>query len=512
MKSNRLPTVLALIALATFGCQEPRAGPDEASTVTLLTPLGENVLSPYGGFTAQFLVFNPLVRRGEEGKMEGLLARSWEHDPATNTWTVHLRTDVLWHDGAPFTSRDVEFTMSLYSHPEIMWLPPDAYELEVLDDSTYTITAHTSLSFGTPNDFWIVYYPRHLLVDEDPAEFTEWHFWRSPVGTGPYRHVRTEPLTMVELEANPQYFGGEPAIQRVRLKLGGETLPELLSGAVDGAPYVPWQDVGKLLEDPRQRIYYNINHHETTALVWNHRHSALADATVRQALTMAIDRRALMGLLHLPAETPVLDVPPTDEQIREERFPERWPCDPQRAGAMLDEAGWRDADGNGVRERGGEELALSFLVPADEEETAAVFVQDQLGRVGVRVEIERRDALAIFERVQVGDFDAVVFLITSHLHGGEQDISHLYGPDSPIGYRNPAIVELLERAIQTGSPEARASVYPELAPLLEADLPITPLYPRVWNWVVHERIRGLSNGRMYDPLWNMEDLWIEREE
>jgi peptide/nickel transport system substrate-binding protein len=269
--------------------------------------------------------------------------------------------------------------------------------------------------------------------------------------------------------------------------------------------------MGKLLEDPSLKLYSGINHQEVKAILWNHRHPALSDVRVRRALTMAIDRRTLMGLLHLPERTPVLDAPPTLAQLQSDSFPEYWSYDVERAGGTLDEAGWRDANGDGVRERKGEDLAITLLVPGAEEETAAVFVQDQLARVGVRAEIVHRDGLAVAERWQSGDFDAAIFLITSHLHGGEQDISYLYGPESPIGYHNPAVIELLQRAVGASSPSEVLPMYAEFHPLVAADVPITPLYPVVWNWVVHERVRGLGDDRLYDPVWNMERLWIEED-
>ena len=72
----------------------------------------------------------------ENGALEGRLAKSWEHSPDYRSWTIHLRTDVRWHDGVPVTAHDVKFTLDLLSHPDVLQESPDAYTVTVLDDST----------------------------------------------------------------------------------------------------------------------------------------------------------------------------------------------------------------------------------------------------------------------------------------------------------------------------------------------------------------------------------------
>ena len=131
------------LALATAACG--RRG-DQArvkrSTITLLNENDERDLGPEYDDPPKFLVFLPLVTSNAKGELEGRLAQSWEHSPDYRTWTVHLRKDVRWHDGVPVTAHDVKFTMDLYMHPAVLLVPPGAYAVTVLDDSTYTITHH----------------------------------------------------------------------------------------------------------------------------------------------------------------------------------------------------------------------------------------------------------------------------------------------------------------------------------------------------------------------------------
>ncbi|MHC4489773.1 MAG: ABC transporter substrate-binding protein, partial [Planctomycetota bacterium] len=101
---------------------------------------------------------------------------------------------------------------------------------------------------------WDVYYPKHLLENLDPKEFTSWKFWTEPVGNGPYRYVRHVPRTMIELEANPDYYRGKPKIERLVLKFGGYPLTELMSGNVDCIDISSLEAI-KLADDPRFRVY-----------------------------------------------------------------------------------------------------------------------------------------------------------------------------------------------------------------------------------------------------------------
>ncbi len=482
------------LALAAIGC---RRGRNRAlSTITVLYETEELWDLP-----AQFLLFLPLVARSATGEVEGRLARSWRHSPDYHSWTIDLKPNVRWHDGVPVTAHDVKFSLDLFTHPALNLEAPDAYTVEVLDDHAYTITFHKR-----PVGYWddyIVYYPRHLLEKLDPAKFYEWDFWQHPVGNGPYRYVRHVPKTMLELEANADYYRGKPRIDRVILKFGPPALTELLSGNVDVIPWVREMDLLKIAGDPRFRVYSTVEPEHITTIVWNQQNLLFREAKVRRALTLAINRRELHRVLNLPKETPVFDVIFTRPQFWRGELPAALPYDPELAKQLLDQAGWRASHGDGVRNQGGK--PFRFTVVGRLEDKAAVYIQEQLRRVGIEMDITALEAGAALARLKASDFDAAVATV-------DEDIdAHMewFGESSRIGYRNRDVAGLLKQAAGTLIPDEADRIYSKLMPIFQEDLPVTFLYPLVRTTVAHRRVRGMSSPYREDPVWYMDELWLE---
>ncbi len=255
--SQRLTLLCAcLLVVAGPACRRPddQASSDE-SAVTVLYIGDERILGPYWSVPAQFLMFLPLVTQDQSGQVQPRLAQRWQHSNDYREWTFHLQRDVRWHDGIPVTAHDIKFSMELFAHPDVLFADAGhgIKSITVPDDSTLRITyTRPTHALNT----WAVYYPRHLLKDLEPKEFYGWEFWTHPVGNGPYRYVRHVPKTMIELEANLDFYKGRAKIDRVVLKFGGGTaLTELLSGNVDAITSVNRADIPKLAGDPRFRVY-----------------------------------------------------------------------------------------------------------------------------------------------------------------------------------------------------------------------------------------------------------------
>ncbi|MGI9077100.1 MAG: ABC transporter substrate-binding protein [Gemmatimonadaceae bacterium] len=244
---------LVIAALSATACDRGSGREGQASSLTVLFQGDERSWAFY--LPAQFLVFLPLAQRGEDGQLHGWLARSWEHSGDWRTWTVHVRSDVKWHDGMLVTAHDVKFSLDLRAHPAVGGEAPNSFSVDVLDDTTVTIAFRRK-----PSEYWLYFgpiYPKHLLEKLDPEKFYDWDFWTRPVGAGPYRYVRHLPKTMMEFAANQEYFLGKPRIDRLVLKYGEPVITELLSGNVDAIPAVQEMELLKPTADldEEDRLY-----------------------------------------------------------------------------------------------------------------------------------------------------------------------------------------------------------------------------------------------------------------
>ena len=514
MVIRRAPMMaLGLAALVSTGCSRDRPGSEPGlSTYTVLFDAQDWTPQIARDYSPKFLVFLQLATPDQNGELEGRLARSWEHSPDYREWTIHLRTDVNWHDGVPVTAHDIKFTVDLWNHPDVLDQDNIIDSIRVLDDSTFVMKYKPGSAWHTywyPG-YWAVFYPKHLLRNLDPATFHEWEFWTHPVGNGPFRYVGHTPNTMVEFEANPDFYLGKPKIDRVVIKFGPESITELLAGNVDAMNVENGIAVEAIKDDPRFKIYYEAwdDISAVVALFYNHRSPLFADARVRSAMTHAINRQELKHVLRQWEDLPVLDVPFTESQYWKKELPEPLQYDPGLAQRLFEDAGWRDSDGDGVRERDGTEFSFEIIVE-NRYEPVAVYVQHMLGEVGVEVEVGVLDRSVLRERTRAAEFEVAMnyFVVSPDAPGAGLDI--LFGENSLIGYRNPRVGELVSDALEATTPEALDVIYQELAPIIKDEQPVTFLILGTEIYVAHKRVNGLSSPFRANPIRNAGHFWIE---
>lgn len=511
-KSVKFKNFFSMLVMALILCLENTScrlgdNPTESdpSTISIWYGGDEQYFGHCWGMDPRFLVFDPLIIENDNGELEGRLAESWEHSPDFNTWTIHLHRNIMWHDGAPFTVHDIKFTLDLMTHPDVYtytMMKPGSFSMEIYDDYTYTIEYYEGSTYH-PLRGWNTYYPKHLLENLDPKELCDWEFWTNPVGNGKYRFIRCEPKVFVELELFPDYYRKKPRIERVVLKFGGNPLTELLSSNVDAAVGVGRSHVVDIAKNPNFLAYYGVTG-LNEAIYWNQNNNKFQDPRVRRALTMAINRRELHEVLYMPENLPLFLWPYNYHQFMRGEVPDPHPYDPEGAIKLLEEVGWKDSDGDGILEKGGEEFRFTGIVRTYKE-SEAVYVKDQLSRIGVRMEILTLATGLIRERLNIGKFDALFFIAR------DGEASLLFGEDSPVGYHNAHFIELVEAKRATLDSKEKERINREMWSLLKRDMPCTHLYHELYDHIAHRRVRGLrSPGRCY-PIENIEYLWIEEE-
>ncbi len=495
---------ICLLVFAGLNCSRDadKNGSTE-STLTIQFEGDERALGPVG-YRPSFLVFLPLSTEDEADNPQPLLMERLEHTQDFKDWMIYLLNDVKWDDGVPVTAADVKFSLELWTHPEVRYADGGFEAITVIDDYTLQIKFEKPFRYSVLLYNWLVMLPKHLLDNLDPKDIYSWKFWTEPVGNGPYRYVRHVPKTVIELEANPDYFGGKPKIDRVVLRFGGNPMTELKSGNVDIVTSITPRESVILGQDPRFQVYHNIVFQFQVMIIWNHLNPLFSDSDVRKALTMAINRRELQQVLNYPDGIPIHDVPVKKRHFLQGEVPEPLPYDTEQAKLLLERAGWIDFNNNGVREKDDKEFRFT-VITLSKTAAEAVYIQDQLRRVGIQMEISTFDNTVLRRKVlKAKDFEAAL---------GEVVWWDFSTYISAAGYNNPEFYRLLRKDVwDTLDKDKVDEDLPELWLIFQADMPVTYLHPRVRYNAAHRRVKGLGNNRLSDPFRGIDRLWIENED
>jgi peptide/nickel transport system substrate-binding protein len=483
-----------------------------------------------------YFMFNTLVDLDpDDASVVPDLAEKWEISEDDLSYTFYLREDVTWHDGEPFTADDVKFTFDTTLNPDVNSpnranlvdiLTPE--QIIVLDD--YTIQFQLSqvdAPFLANKMAQYAIVPEHILGGLSAEEFNSAEFNTvAPIGTGPFMFrewVRDDHIALVK---NPNYFGGEPNLDFIYYKIVENQTVEfaqLQTGEVDYAAVTAalWEEAQgqehldcKAYPNYGFLFYiYQLNPEETPLFL---------DVRTRQALLYAVDRQAMadsiaMGLADVAHSV----IPPISWAHNPDNEP-RYPYDVERAKELLEEAGWKDEDGDGVREahgvmsvEDGTPFSFEILTNAgnNERESAMVAVQQYWKEVGVEAQPTAIEWNALLAKLtETFEYEMIV---VGYGWGVDPDQKEMWHTDSHPGsfnmnmYSNERVDELLDMALQTTDQERRKEYYYEFQQILAEEVPSPIIYfrrtTRCWNGRLYEH-----DPNAIDWKWNADRWWVER--
>lgn len=367
------------------------------------------------------VIGNDLNTVGDQG-FHAVLARGWTWGDDSLSIAFHLREDARWHDGRRVSADDVRFTWKLYTSPEVA--SPAAPLLRNIDSVTVadSLTAIFWYASRTPAQFFETTYPllvvpRHLLENVPHARLRESAFARQPVGSGRFRFASWNPTVSLELVSDTGNYRGRAALDRVIWVIAPDfstAVTRFMSGEADVFEMLRPEQIEEMSRRPSLRVHMmpSLEYH---FVQFNLRdpgtgrpHPLFGDRELRRALSMAVNRQAmvqnvfdtlaLVGIGPLARALTLADT--TVAQL---------PFDSARAAALLDSLGWRDPDGDGVRQRGGNALRFTLLVPGSSRSRVrmAVLLQEQLRRIGAQVNLEQLEYAAFVDRGRRRRFDAM---------------------------------------------------------------------------------------------------------
>lgn len=448
------------------------------------------------------------------------LAESWSVSEDGLIWTFKLRAGVKWHDGTEFTADDVKFTTDKMLDPAVNSARGRQFalvsETRVVDP--LTVEFHLSSPWAA---FPVILAgrwtaaPKHILESVDLA--TDTTYSSNPVGVGPYKFVEWAASDHVSLEANPDYFLGAPKIPKIVFKVLPDSnvqIVQLRNGELDAIPFFADASIpavqgqgGLVVDQGWGSIWYAVHLNMNRA-------DLFGDQKVRQALSYAIDRQALIdSLLNGVGQIATGPIIPAIEWAYNPNV-KTYPYEPETAKQLLRDAGWAEKDGGW--EKDGTKLAfkLSAFRGNATVEQSTVLVQQYFADIGVDAEIEMLEFGTFVTDVRDNrSADGYYSFISYMTPEPEPDGNYAYFHSSNAergsnftAYVNPEVDVLLDSGRASSDQEARKPIYNRLQEILAEDMTRIFLFYPPTNVVRHEYLKGLSPVNSY---YHIADAYFE---
>jgi peptide/nickel transport system substrate-binding protein len=546
----------------------------QGGTLTLLYFQAPTIVNPHlsvgdKDLAASRITYEPLANFDKNGNMVPLLAveiPSIENgqlasDGTSVTWK--LKQDVKWADGEPFTADDVLFTYQYISNPDVKATSAAAYaevdKVEALDDYTVKIT------FKKPTTSWFTPFvsqlgmiiPRHIFEAYNGANAVDAPENLKAIGTGPYyvSEFRNEDVLIIGgnavttnkiiYEINPYYRDpNKPFFSKVELSGGGD-LDTAVEAGKDGLADYVWniavpeetlvdvESAGKVLavvvpSSFVERIMFNFSdpNKETTDGERSNKqftHPILSDLAVRQAIAMAIDRDTIAAPYGRGGTftTNIL----VDPIIYASTI-NKYDYDPQKASEILEGAGWIDSNGDGIREKDGLELRLTFQTSIQNlRQKTQEQVKKDLAAVGIAVELKQIDSSIFFGPVKdttdtrrqfYADLEEFAFSNKSPdptAYMAAWTCDQIAQKDNEWSlpnwsrYCNPKFDELFQQAANELDQTKRAELFVQMNELLIQDAAVIPLVSLTTPVLISRDLRGYEFTAWDSDVWNIQDWY-----
>jgi len=453
------------------------------------------------------LVYSSLFKYDNSLSLQNDLTTEYEVSEDGKTYTIRIRNDVAWHDGTPLTADDVVFTIRSIQTPE--YGSPLASDFAGVaatapDDRTVVFTLEepyapflSSLTVGIM--------PQHVWADIAPGNAALAEQTLRPVGSGPYQFSelktrrKTGEVTEFVLARNEAYYGPHQFLDNIAFTFfptHEDALKAFVSGEVDGFGFLPLQ-----LRDRADRSNAEVHRlllPQYFALFFNQENNALlADSGIRNALSLALDRQAIVDEA-LKGEGESLHIPIPQGVFAFNEELEKPSVNIEAAIQNLEEAGWHDEDNDGIREKDDVRLHIKITTTDWPEYVQTVeIVQQQWLKIGVETEIEHFGPGTIQQTI-IGprDFEVLLFGEILRAEPDPYPFWHSKQIEAPglnfAKFANKDVDKLLEDARTTINQEERQEKYKEFQGIILDIKPALILYRPYYLFIASDTVRGIN--------------------
>nr|ADN12361.1 extracellular solute-binding protein family 5 [Gloeothece verrucosa PCC 7822] len=550
---------------------QPTSGQANGEVLKLLFWQAPTILNPHlsTGFKdaeASRITLEPLASYNQKGELIPFLAAEIPSvanggiakDGKSVTWK--LKQGIKWSDGTPFTAEDVVFTYQFISDPKVGSTNGGTYDLvkkvEALDDHTVKVT------FKTVNPAWSLPFvgsegmilPAHVYKDFLAEKARQAPANLLPIGTGPYKVVEFKPGDVVIYELNPNFREADKlAFKRIELKGGGDstsaTRAVLQTGEADyaynvqvEAPVLKGLEAGgkgKLASNfgslSEQILLNQSDPNKATAdgekSNWKNPHPFFSDEKVRQAFALAIDRDTIAQQLYGITGKPTSNFLLLPQQYNSANT--KYEFNLEKAKTLLDQAGWKDTNGNGIRDKNGVEMQVVFQTTVNPvRQKTQQIVKQGLQSIGVGVELKNVDAGIYFssdpsnndtlehfyadmQMLATGNTspDPGTYMKDYICDGGKNipQKANNWSGNNYSRYCNPEYDKLWQQSNQELNPEKRKELFIKMNDILINNNILIPLIHRADVAAISNKLQGFELTPWDRNTWNIKDWKLSNQ-
>jgi peptide/nickel transport system substrate-binding protein len=528
--------VIVALAPTSGGQQRPRGGTLRIGSIADVVYMNPVIEVSGRDWDVNAWMFDQLVVIGGDGRPKPRLAERWETSADGKTVTVFLRKGVTWHDGKPFTARDVEFTVLASLNPKIpsikrsRWTSLVGFQdltrrenparveslpvkpVVVVDDHTVRFNLAYAYAPFASIALEQAMVPRHLLEQEvrEGKDLLTSPFNQRPVGNGPFRFVEWRRDERIVFEANPTYWAGRPKLDRLIYRIIPDRTvltTELESGGVDFVHDVSFEMVERLRANPRFVVSAPAGL-SWWGVIFNTEHALFQDKRVRKAIAHAVDTAQIVREFWTADWRPATG-PISPSVWGHNAALQPYPVDLARSRRLLEEAGWRPGpDGRLLREGRPFAFTLKTFDFARERQQASIAIQAALRPLGIDVRTEFLSSPVLLRQAEAGSFE-MAFIAYAGFVDPDGTLIRWECANVNAGnisrYCNRELDQLITRARQEARPAPRRQLYQRIQEVLHDELPVFWVTWGVDTKVWDRRFKGFvitPDGRgVFKHMW-----------